>query len=377
MVQESFACPACHESVPPGRLSCPHCGTVLASVAGRRLPEPARSIIARGAPPDEPIESIESRGSESTAPIEVPAAAPSARAASPGSSSPLTPTVEGTQSVLGSVGETEPRWAAVPEPWEATEPAAATESAATEPPWAAVTTPGSWVPPAARSSVVSGRDAGPPAPFRAREWMGQHASAEHGEAMSASNLPAPAPPGPPIAAFHASAAPAIGAQAGATAVAVPSAAGAVPSTSSERRPFLAIDGARIDDAAGWLVLAGAMATAIGFIVPWSRVVIGARGAGGYTDTWGLAGPGHAVVLIAALVIFTLAAVRNPVGPWLRTGVAGLVLGSLVLGLVWPYVFGPLGAGPGVMLLVVAAAILIVGGLASAVVHRHATVPPPV
>jgi hypothetical protein len=35
MVTESLACPSCAETVPPGRLSCPHCGTVLAAVARR------------------------------------------------------------------------------------------------------------------------------------------------------------------------------------------------------------------------------------------------------------------------------------------------------------------------------------------------------
>ena len=35
MVIESRACPSCADSVPPGRLSCPHCGAVLAAVAHR------------------------------------------------------------------------------------------------------------------------------------------------------------------------------------------------------------------------------------------------------------------------------------------------------------------------------------------------------
>ena len=153
--------------------------------------------------------------------------------------------------------------------------------------------------------------------------------------------------------------------------------GRVPAIPSAGRALPSIDGMRVDDAAGWLVLAGSMATAIGFLVPWSRVIIGARSAGGYTDTWGLAGPGHALVFLAAILVFALAAVRNPIGPWLRTGVAGLVLGSVVLGLIWPYLLGPLGAGPGVLLLAVAALLLIGGGLTSAVIHRHAAAPPPV
>ena len=42
MVAESLACPSCADSVPPGRLSCPHCGTVLAAVA----PESVKDVLA-------------------------------------------------------------------------------------------------------------------------------------------------------------------------------------------------------------------------------------------------------------------------------------------------------------------------------------------
>ena len=35
MVIASRACPYCSDPVPPGRLSCPHCGAVLAAVANR------------------------------------------------------------------------------------------------------------------------------------------------------------------------------------------------------------------------------------------------------------------------------------------------------------------------------------------------------
>jgi hypothetical protein len=236
-------------------------------------------------------------------------------------------------------------------------------------------TPGAWVPPMPAEPDPGPRPADAPAPFQARAWVGQHGSDELSATAPGGDSREIVTPGSVFdvsghagRSLPAAAVTPIGGQA----VGV-----GAPAATEARRPFLSIDGARIDDAAGWLVLAGSMATAIGFLVPWSRVVIGARGAGGYTDTWGLAGPAHGVVFLAAIVVFALAAVRNPVGPWLRTGIAGLVLGSLVFGLLWPYLFGPLGAGPGVMLLVVAALLLFVGGLASVVVHRHAPPPPPV
>ena len=57
MVIESRACPSCEDSVPPGRLSCPHCGAVLAAVAhrvdGGAAMEPRRPL-APIAPPEPP-----------------------------------------------------------------------------------------------------------------------------------------------------------------------------------------------------------------------------------------------------------------------------------------------------------------------------------
>ena len=59
MVIESRACPSCADSVPPGRLSCPHCGAVLAAVAHRvavgvtmesrapaKRPAPGKALVA-------------------------------------------------------------------------------------------------------------------------------------------------------------------------------------------------------------------------------------------------------------------------------------------------------------------------------------------
>jgi hypothetical protein len=136
-----------------------------------------------------------------------------------------------------------------------------------------------------------------------------------------------------------------------------------------------IDRARVDEAAGVVVLAGSMGTLVGFVLPWSRVVIGSRGAGSYVDTWGLAGQGHLVVFLLALGALALAAVPNRIATWLRTGVVGIALGALVLGLAWPYAFGPLGAGIGIVLLVVAACLLLLGGLLSTLVQRHGGPPP--
>jgi hypothetical protein len=398
MIQESFACRACNEAVAPGRLSCPHCGTVLAAVAGRRPSEPAHEVggwvtgasdTAGSTLDPEPIPAPAAADSAQEEPGPAPVLAPPVLTPSP---APW-PAATGIPSVLGTVREPDPAVDAMGHAesaaWLDSRQLELDQPAATDaldvsdpqpaPPPAFGATPGAWVPPMPAVLDPGPRPADAPAPFQARAWIGQHGSDEPSATASGGGSQAIVTPGsvfdvstpggrPLTAAAVMPAAGPIGGQ---------MAGAGVASAAEERRPFLSIDGARIDDAAGWLVLAGSMATAIGFLVPWSRVVIGSRGAGGYTDTWGLAGPAHGVVFLAAIVVFALAAVRNPVGPWLRTGIAGLVLGSLVFGLLWPYLFGPLGAGPGVMLLVVAALLLFVGGVASAVVHRHAPPPPPV
>ena len=101
--------------------------------------------------------------------------------------------------------------------------------------------------------------------------------------------------------------------------------------------------------AGWLVAAGSAMAALGFVLPWSVAVIGARGYGGYLDGWGLASPTHVIALAVVLLTLALGVVKTTVPAWLRTGVLGLALGGLLIGLTWPYAIGPLGAGIGAML----------------------------
>ena len=110
----------------------------------------------------------------------------------------------------------------------------------------------------------------------------------------------------------------------------------------------AIDRERVEETADVIMLVGSFGLVLSFLAPWADVVIGSRGRG-YMDTWGLAGSGHIALFLLALGVLALAALQNPIGRWLRTGVAGVALGAFVLGLAWPYVVGPLGAGPGALL----------------------------
>jgi hypothetical protein len=127
----------------------------------------------------------------------------------------------------------------------------------------------------------------------------------------------------------------------------------------------------VGDLAGWLVAAGAATAALGFVLPWSVAVIGARGYGGYLDGWGLASPTHVIALAVVLLTLGLGVVKTTVPTWLRTGVLGLALGGLLIGLTWPYAIGPLGADIGAMLATLGALALAIGGGLSIWSDRHA------
>ena len=60
------------------------------------------------------------------------------------------------------------------------------------------------------------------------------------------------------------------------------------------------DPARFVEIAGWFIVVGAAMSLLGFLLPWSRVVIGARTNGGYFDGWGLASPTHLFVFVGLL-----------------------------------------------------------------------------
>jgi hypothetical protein len=225
-------------------------------------------------------------------------------------------------------GPTTPAYMPRPNYSRAAVPAAPTAPAAqTVPvvPAAPIDPPGAYVPPLPVSAIP----AGPPAP--AREWAG------YGDA------------------------------AGVSAITGPNATGA-----KDR----AIDPSRIAEFIGSVSVAGAALAAVGFLLPWASVMIGASGSE-YFDRWGLAGPGHVLVVIAILTLLALSVVRNPIPIWIRTGIGGLAVGSLLLGLAWPYLLGPLDAAPGVLIDATGAVALIGSGVLALVTDRHAEVDKPV
>lgn len=127
---------------------------------------------------------------------------------------------------------------------------------------------------------------------------------------------------------------------------------------------------RLLDFVRWLSVAGSAFAAVGFLLPWGQVVIGSADTG-YFGRWGIAGPWHLLVALAILANLGLALIDNKVPVWIRTGISGLGLGALLLGLVWPYLTLPsLGAGPGAVIAAIGAAGLVVSGVLALVADRH-------
>jgi hypothetical protein len=136
-----------------------------------------------------------------------------------------------------------------------------------------------------------------------------------------------------------------------------------------------VDAARLLEIAGWFVVVGSAMAILGFLLPWSVAVIGARSSGGYLDGWGLANPNHILVLVGLLGVLLLGVVQTWVPEWFRTGVLGLGLGGLLIGLTWPYVLGPLGADIGVLVTGLGGLALLVGGGVASWATRHAGADP--
>jgi len=134
---------------------------------------------------------------------------------------------------------------------------------------------------------------------------------------------------------------------------------------------------RLLDFVKWLSVAGSAFAAVGFLLPWGQVVIGSDDTG-YFGRWGIAGPWHLLVALAILANLGLAVIDNKVPVWIRTGIAGLGLGALLLGLLWPYLtLSSLGAGPGAVIAAIGAAGLVVSGILALVADRHAETSRPV
>ena len=398
MAARTVTCPECAKVVPYGRLSCPECGSLLASVVGseRRVDPALRTYdagdaTAAGWPSEQPI-----TAPPPPAPPVMPDLPAPPRSRSAGTR-PRTPATAMTAAdVLGAspvpagpmprtaaprrTARTDVPLTATPRPALAPSMSQSVETS-DEPGW-----PSQDQPPI--SSRATPRAAGE-RPRAARRSVAQpvaqptngaagHPSPGYGDGPPLPTWP-PQPAGeplPPSAAF-----------AGAPDADVDSvprrgsvAAGIRRSPSSSRgstspRDLLMplLEQLQIDmpdNLSDWLIAAGSGVAILGFLLPWSDAVVGAKGFGGYTDNWGLASPSHVLVLLLACAMLTLAVMPNRIPAWIRSGVLGVLTAGLLIGLVWPYLIAGMGAGLGVMGEAVAAILLVAGGVVAYRDDRH-------
>jgi hypothetical protein len=126
-----------------------------------------------------------------------------------------------------------------------------------------------------------------------------------------------------------------------------------------------------------LVASAAAIAALAFLLPWSSIVVGSGQVGGYTASWGLAGPGHPLVALGLVALGSLAMAGERLPRWARPGLPALVLAGLVIGLTWPYLMGPFGAMIGSWVALAGALLLVAGGALDLRSGRHQTVMPSV
>jgi hypothetical protein len=128
-----------------------------------------------------------------------------------------------------------------------------------------------------------------------------------------------------------------------------------------------------DDVPRHLIAAGSAIAALGFLLPWASVLAGSGLGGSYWTRWGLAGPGHWVIVLALLGVLALAVATGRSGRLARLplGPMAVVAAAILIGLLWPYVFGVFERFVGVWLVLAGTIVLATGGLlGSAVTIRR-------
>lgn len=341
MATKTVVCPECGSGVAPGRYACSACGSLLAAVS----PTARRPLVEIAAEPDEPLLADDPDDDAGGGPDPRPEREPESESE---------PEVEGEpESGPEGGSEREPR----PEPESGPEvdedrPLAvfAATGRAAEPD----ATP---VPPAISAWPPAGDHGADPLPERrtpAGAWLPPSARLERLSER-----------GPAVA----TAAIGIGAGSGGS-VAAGSAAGSSEARGAASGPGrLAASLGLAQDAPRQAIGIGAGLAAAGFLLPWANVLAGAGLLGGYFTQWGMAGPGHWIVvaLLAGLAAVALAGGRFagwPVGP------AAITAAALLAGLLWPYLFGVLGRSVGVWAVLAGAIVVAVGGVLEMRIRHH-------
>ncbi len=372
MTAKTSYCSECGQPLPAGRLACPACGTLLASVAAPVRP-PRQTRAKRSEAPPAPVAAAVAAAPVAQAKAPRPTPAPATAPAPDPAPAPATPPAAPPPAI------------AAPAPAAATAPFPPPLATATQASYLLDPVPLEAVPtylrrpafePAVPTYIVNGTrvdegdevdegdgetdryqgeadvDVAPVAddtpwpPMRepvivARPYGGGGATA--GAGLGATRPGAYLPPNsmmPALAGTNGSvAAVALAHEAG-----DPDPAAARPAGARLMDVLPGLAPERMTEIAGWFVVVGSSMAVLGFLLPWSVMVVGARGSGSYLDDWGLASPTHILVMLGLLAVLALGVLQTPVPAWVRTGVLGLGVGGLLVGLTWPYLFGPLGAG---------------------------------
>jgi hypothetical protein len=389
MATKTVVCPECDSPLAPGRFSCSVCGALVASVAtvsrsfAPVAEQMAYSVAAEAAPPAEPPEpappvpNVAPPAATAPSPVRKPRL-PSAPSRRP----KATPAADATNGSNGSAPAGPPAMpVAPPEPmsWVLAEPARP-EPARPEP--ARVELAGDMPP------QVSASHSPVPAVLAAVPAVGAPAAVPTWPDR---------PVWPPVRNIDAVAAPVeppaprvpAGAYLPPSAVLPPAEALPLPGTA---RPDAAATGkgdgwasvssdwrGRLGDAGSLglpadlptrVVMLGAGLALLGFLMPWADIVIGSGLMDGYVAKWGLAGPGHPMVLVLVASLFGLALIADRLPRWVRLGLPSIGLAGLLIGLAWPYLVGPFDASVGVYVVAVGAILMIAGGLLDRIMSRH-------
>jgi hypothetical protein len=114
---------------------------------------------------------------------------------------------------------------------------------------------------------------------------------------------------------------------------------------------------------------GAVIAALGFLLPWAAVLAGSGLLGDYWTQWGMAGPGHWIVVTLLVGLAVLSLVDGRLAT-VSVGLPAVAIAMLLVGLSWPYLFGFLGKAAGIWVVLFGAILLAAGGLLDLRAGRH-------
>ncbi len=391
MATKAVVCPECGAAAAPGRYACAECGSLLAAVAALPRVWDPELVLVR--PPTEPaLLAVEPAVPAEPAELDPPAVSVDGWTPHPGADTEQA-WVDPDDAPLGSLVDSEPElepavgaapsaaMAAAEEPAAnaAAPVAAAVEPVDAEPALAPGLAESAGAEPeldptpvqAPPSLDVAGRPADVLRPVPTPAYL-QPARLQPAWPPPGATGPQPQPAGRMPAGAYLPPSAFLDALDRATAgpaqpPAVTGPAGSAPraaTTEARSRFDLSSLVARLDLAAETpraVIAVGAAIAAIGFLLPWANVLAGAGLLGGYFTQWGLAGPGSWIVLTLLVGLVGVALAGAPTARW-PVARAALALAAVLVGLVWPYLFGVLGRSIGVWVVLAGAAVLLVGSI---------------